>query len=45
MPQPDDDALASTFLDHPHGRQLLLSTWEAVCEPLGERIRACAPLA
>lgn len=39
MPQPDDDALASTFLDHPQGRQLLLSTWDAVCETHGDRIR------
>ncbi len=39
MPQPDDDALASTFLDHPQGRQLLISTWDAVCETHGDCIR------
>ena len=40
MPEVDDAALAGTFLDHPHGRQILLCTWDAVCEPLGDRIRA-----
>ena len=39
MPQADDDALASTFLDHAQGRQLLISTWDAVCETHGDRIR------
>jgi tagaturonate epimerase len=40
MPDVDDEALAPTYIEHPHGRQLLLCTWDAVCESLGDRIRA-----
>ncbi len=40
MPEVEDAMLAETFLRHPHGRQLLLCTWGAVCERLGGRIRA-----
>lgn len=40
MPDVEDAALAPTFLDHPHGRQLLHCTWDAVCETLGDRVRA-----
>ena len=30
MPDVEDAALASTFLEHPHGRQLLVCAWDAV---------------
>lgn len=40
MPEVDDDALASTFLDSFQGRQLLLCTWDAVCETFGGRLRS-----
>lgn len=39
MPEVEDAALATTFLDHPHGRQLLHCTWNSVCETLGDRVR------
>lgn len=40
MPDVDDAALASTFIDHPNGRETLLCTWNAVCESLGAPIRS-----
>lgn len=40
MPTVEDECLTGTFLDHPHGRQTLLCTWDFICETLGEPIRS-----
>lgn len=40
MPDVENAALASTFIDHQNGRETLLCTWDAVCEQLGAPIRS-----